>query len=275
MAAIEPHLARLPKPDDRWVPRPYARDDLRKALIHGGMAGVVSHPLDNVLWKIGLLCDGDPDAQFGLSGVAGLEARDVLELVAKEAGFPPDHTARFGPVRVDPEKILQACEEVGDRLALACERGESMILATGHPTGLPLLYIEVGRQLDNRGVELIRPMDGVSWEEPGKHGRRQIRYLHGVAVLAGHGMLRHTHSANPMEQMLQEATPDLVFADHGFAGAAIERAIDTVSIADVNDPALIVAKAQGRTGTVVVMDDNVQPDAYWPCFQAIVSRLPT
>jgi hypothetical protein len=149
-----------------------------------------------------------------------------------------------------------------------------VILATGHPTGLPLLYIEVGRELATRGVELLRPMDGVKWEDAGKRGQRQIRYLHSVAVLAGHGMLRHTHSANPMEQMLQEATPDLVFADHGFAGAAIERGIDTVSIADVNDPALIVAKAQGRTETVVVMDDNVQPDAYWPCFQAIVSRLP-
>jgi hypothetical protein len=25
---------------------------------------------------------------------------------------------------------------------------------------------------------------------------------------------------------------------------------------------------------VIVMDDNVQPDTYWPCFQSIASRLP-
>jgi hypothetical protein len=25
---------------------------------------------------------------------------------------------------------------------------------------------------------------------------------------------------------------------------------------------------------VIVMDDYVRPDAYWPCFQAIVGRLP-
>jgi hypothetical protein len=37
---------------------------------------------------------------------------------------------------------------------------------------------------------------------------------------------------------------------------------------------LLVAHAQGRTGTVVVMDDNVAPQAYWPCFQAIAARLP-
>jgi len=25
---------------------------------------------------------------------------------------------------------------------------------------------------------------------------------------------------------------------------------------------------------VIVMDDNVAPQAYWPCFQAIAARLP-
>ena len=53
----------------------------------------------------------------------------------------------------------------------------------------------------------------------------------------------------------------------------IVRGGETISIADVNDPALIVAKAQGRTEVVVVMDDHVEPDAYWPCFQAIASRF--
>jgi hypothetical protein len=77
-----------------------------------------------------------------------------------------------------------------------------------------------------------------------------------------------------MERMLSEVTPDLVFADHGFAGAAIERGIETISIADVNDLAPVVAKAQGRTELVIVMDDNVQPESYWPCFQAIAAKFP-
>ena len=72
--------------------------------------------------------------------------------------------------------------------------------------------------------------------------------------------------------MLEAERPDLVLADHGFAGAAIEAGVETVSVADVNDPALIVAKAQGRTDVVVVMDDNVAADAYWPCFQAARGR---
>jgi Phosphatase len=274
MPASQPHLLRLPKPDDRWIPRSYPREVLLDALIEGGMAGIVTHPMDNVLWKIGLLCDGDPGSQFGLSDVDTLTEGRVLRLVADASGIDPDPARRFGPVRVDPEPVLSACEGVGDRLGLACERGESMILATGHPTGLPLLYMEVGRELAKRGVELLTPFEGRPWEE-GRRGRREIRYFHSVAMLIGHGSALHTHSAEPMERMLAESRPDLVFADHGFAGAAIEAGVDTVSIADVNDPALIVAKHQGRTKHVIVMDDNVRPEAYWPCFQAICSRLPS
>jgi hypothetical protein len=274
MAAIEPQRATVPKPDDRWTPRPYDRDELLRACIHGGMAGVVTHPLDNVLWKIGLLCDADPNAQFGLSSVASMTPQEVLELVGKASGVMLEEAARIGPVRVDPAPVLEACEAVGDRLAEACRRGERVLLATGHPIGLIMLYAEVGRLLEQRGVELLRPLEGESWEGGHRRGPHEVRFVHGVAVLVVRGSAVHTHSPEPMQRMLQRAHPDLVFADHGFAGAAIEAGIETVSIADVNDPALIVAKALGRTQTVVVMDDNVQPDAYWPCFQAIAARLP-
>jgi hypothetical protein len=82
-----------------------------------------------------------------------------------------------------------------------------------------------------------------------------------------------------MERLLAAAEesgdpPGLVFADHGFAGAAIEAGIDTISIADVNDPAPVAAAALGRTRRVVVMDDNVAPEDYWVCFQAIAARFP-
>ena len=237
------------------------------------MAGVVSHPLDNVLWKAGLLSEGDPGSQFGLSGVSGLSEDDVMRLVAEASGWAPEQGSRFGPFRVDPERVLEECERAGVRLAKACRRGQRMILATGHPTGLPLLYAAVGRELVRRGVELLTPFEGRPWQDR-RRGLREIRYVDGVALVVGRGIRLHTHSAKPMQLMLLEAAPDLVFADHGFAGAAIESGIETISIADVNDPALIVVKAQGRTDVVIVMDDNVRPDAYWPCFQAIAGRLP-
>ena len=34
-----------------------------------------------------------------------------------------------------------------------------------------------------------------------------------------------------------------------------------------------VARAQGRTHHIICMDDNVRPEAYWPCFQAMASSF--
>lgn len=277
MPSIESQLDLLTSTDDRWIARPHSREQLLRALVAEGMAGIeVSHPMDNVLWKIERLCQGDPDLMFGLTGVAdACSQAEVLEMVATAAGFAPDPRTRWGPVEVDAGLVFEACRAVGDRLALACRRRERVLLATGHPTGLPLLYIEVGRELARRGVEILRPLDGEVWESLRRRSTRQsVRYLHGVAVLTRRGSAVHTHSPEPMERMLAKVRPDLVFADHGFAGAAVEAGVETLSIADVNDPALIVAQAVGRTETVVVMDDNVRPEAYWPCFQAIAARFP-
>jgi Phosphatase len=256
---------------DAWEPRPYSREVLREALVEARIAGVVSHDRANVFVKLWRLCQGDPDAQFGLSGVDTMSFEEVLALMAEAGGFDPDPSASGGVVEVDANRVIDRLEQVGDRLALAAERGERVVLATGHPSGLPRLYGETATLLEREGAEILRPQECVSWKEAGR--RREIRYLHGVAVLTDRGSTLHTHGADPMRRMLGEATPDLVFADHGFAGAAIEAGIDTVSIADVNDPALVVAEHQGRAGAVVVMDDNVKPDAYWPCFQVLASRF--
>ena len=267
MVASKPHAE-----PEHWIPGEYDRETLRRALLEGGAAGVNSHDRPNVAWKIKRLVQGDPDSLFGLSGVSDLPYADVLRLVAEAAGIDPDPTVFHGHVVVDADRVLDAFEPIGDRLALAARRGERVLLATGHPTGLPVLYQETGKLLSDRGAKVIRPLEGFTWEDTSGR-RRQIRYFAGVAVLTDRASALHTHSPEAMERMLAEMTPDLVFADHGFAGAAIEAGVDTISIADVNDPALVVAGAQGRGGPVAVMDDNVQPETYWPCFQVIASRF--
>jgi hypothetical protein len=228
----------------------------------------------NVQRNIRLLLEGDPDKQFGMTGLEGsMVPEAVLELVGRASGFTPDPGWTTGPVPVDPDLVLEACKAVGDRLAEAVRRRERVVLATGHPVGLAHLYIEVGRVLRDHGVTIVKPYEGVPWQEPGRHHKWEVRYLEGVAMLTDRASMKHTHSGEPITRMLAEERPDLVFADHGFAGGAIEVGVETVSIADVNDPALLVARAQGRTDTVIVMDDNVRPEDYWPCFQAMVARL--
>ena len=256
-----------------WGRAEYSRQELADALLAGKVAGpVTSHDRRNVRWKIDRLVAGDPDLQFGLTGLDKFGADEVLAMMATAAGFDPDPLLDEGPTAIDPDRVLRACEEAGERLAEAAESGDHVIIANGHPAGLPLLYMATGSLLEEHGAKLLRPLSGFDWREDGRH--REIRYLHGVAMLTDRGSTLHTHAPGPMERILQEVRPDLVFADHGFAGAAIEAGIDTISIADVNDPAPVVAQRQGRTGVVIVMDDNVQPEDYWPCFQAIASRFP-
>ena len=258
--------------EDRWTRGDYTREELLRALLTEGMAGDVSHDRANVYGKVQRLCLGDPDVTFGLSGMAKYDAHDVMALVDRSIAFEADPRSWEGPTTVDPETILDGLEAMGDRLALAAELGQEVVIATGHPVGMALLYMEVAREIVARGAKILRPLEGFRWRELGRS--RQIRYLHGVAVLTDRASSMHTHSPDPMRRMLEEARPDLVLADHGFAGAAIEAGIETVCVTDVNDPALIVAKEEGRTKVVVVMDDNVTPESYWPCYQAILSRFP-
>jgi hypothetical protein len=58
--------------------------------------------------------------------------------------------------------------------------------------------------------------------------------------------------------------PDLVVADHGFAGAAGRAGVTCVGFADCNDPALFVGEAEGDVAVCVPLDDNVMPDLYVP-----------
>jgi hypothetical protein len=275
MDVIEAHARRLPRIDDRWTVRPHTREELLDGLRAGKVAGVAAHPLDNVRRNIELLIEQDPDKLFGMTDMPGRFGFDeILDLVEAEAGEPIDRAARSGQVHIAAEPILAACELLGDRLAAAAAAGERLVVATGHPNGLDVLYRELANLLADRGAKLLHPADGATIQEEGRPGPWRIRYLGDVGLVTDEVAAKHTHAGDAMRRMLRDERPDLVLGDHGFAGAAIEAGVETVSVADVNDPALIVAKAQGRTRIVVVMDDNVNADDYWPCFQAVAARFP-
>ena len=108
-----------------------------------------------------------------------------------------------------------------------------------------------------------------SWDWPEAWGRgrpRHVRAVNGVHVLASGGELLHTHEPEPMRALLAalDSPPDLVVADHGWAGAAAEAGVDTLGMADCNDPALFVAEEEGKPIVTVPLDDNVAPPLYDP-----------
>jgi hypothetical protein len=121
------------------------------------------------------------------------------------------------------------------------------------------------RALEGAGCKILRPLDGERLATEQRHRGNRVRFVDGVGVLADGANLYHTHAAWPMERLLEACDPELVLADHGFAGAAIARGIETLSLNDINDPSLAVAKARGMTQVVVPLDDNVPTsDVYVP-----------
>jgi Phosphatase len=256
-----------------------SRAELREHLVTTRIAGSVQTTVGDVLRKARLVADGDPDFTFGISGLDKYRADEVLDQVAAQFGWR--HTPGEpldGPTWIDPDLVLDELDRAAERITVAGREGQRVLLGSGHPTGIMSLWQHVGLALAEAGAKPTRIADGEL--VPGRGvdfdgKRRMVRYVLNVGVLSSGANLYHTHSPAPMELVLDRGVEDLdlVLADHGWAGAAIERGYETVSIADVNDPALPMAKHDGRTSIMLGLDDNVLPWSYEPVAEYLVAGL--
>jgi len=249
------------------------RQDAGAALVAGGVVGPHrSHSRQNNLFKVRSLVEGDIDSAFGMSGMTSYSVGEVLGFLAELTGCSPDVEDVEGEDTIDPKRTVGAIVAAAERLASEAARGGSLLATTGHPTGLLEHHLRVVDAYRAAGGKVLRLRE----EEklPFGKGRAEVRYIGGVGCLADGASLRHTHSADAMEALLEaEPWPDVVLGDHGFAGAAIERGIPTIAVMDINDPALAVAWAEKRDVVVIPMDDNRPPRAYEPAWSIFVERL--
>jgi hypothetical protein len=257
------------------------RTELRDHLVRTLIAGEVATPRQNNLLHFRRMAAGNPYYRFGLEFEREWSFEDIFALMVKRCGIDPDTSHFYGDDTIDPELTLDALEAMGDRIGQAAERKETVVIATGHPSGLLPVYLAVARALRARGCQVLTPAAGWSYEvkTPQGTGTRQIRYIEDVAVLSGGGALHHTHDPHPMRAILEELAvnatvwPDLAIADHGWAGAAGQAGVETVGFADCNDPALFAGEAEGKIVTVVPLDDNVPPHHYTPLTAYLLARL--
>jgi hypothetical protein len=250
-----------------------AREALRAHLIGSRIAGDIATPRENNLRNIGLAARQDPLFTFGLQWDSRWNEQAILATMAESAGINPDPSYTHGPDTIDPDRTLDRLDDMAARLGEAAHGRERVLLATGHPSGVLPIYLAVAAALAAAGATIVTPGMGLRYESAARGvrwKRRQIRYLGGVAMVSSGGELNHSHSPRPMELILdaidasEESRPDLVVADHGWAGAAGQAGIDTVGFADSNDPALFVGAADGLLQVVVPLDDNVLPHLYDP-----------
>jgi hypothetical protein len=253
------------------------RAALRAHLLSARIAGDVATPRDNNLANFGRMSRREPLYLFGLEPAGAWTPADVLALMAERCGVSPDPEHTHGQDTIDPDRTLDRLDAMADRLREAADRRQRVVVATGHPVGLRPTHTAVARALRAAGCTLLTPAAG--WEHPAdpdyESQRGTLAYREDVGMLLGpYGAPDHTHSPLPMRAILDAAPepPDLVVADHGWAGAAGQAGIDAVGFADCNDPALFVGEAEGRVLVSVPLDDNVAPHLYAPLTAYLLDR---
>lgn len=250
-----------------------SEQDLREHLITSRLTGEVATSPGHTLANCRKLVYGHPEYTFGLSDWQSATLDETVEAVRTLCGGDPQHAEPDGPGWIEPDATLKAIERHRDRLAaFVSSGGGRVLLATGHPTGLLPHYSALARALRAHGCALLTPLDETWLNTHWANRDLGIRFLDGVGCVFDGGSLRHTHRSVFMEAML-DAVPDacdLVIGDHGMAGAAIERGLPTLSIADVNDPALPLAQQRGRTDAVLPIDDNLSPRLYVQVTRALL-----
>lgn len=244
---------------------------VREALVAGRVTGRhTSHSRAKNIDKIHLMLAGDEDASFGLSDLSMHSASEVLGFMSKLVGCSSDIEDKACEDFIDPDLTLRGIVATGERLRAAAGTGARLFIATGHPTGMLMHHIKVADAYRRAGGKILHLREEEELPIGKKSRYYEVRYTGGVGCFADWGSLKHTHSPVAMEALLEEEPwPDLVFADHGFAGAAIQRGIPTIAVMDINDHALAVAAGEGRDVLIVPMDDNRPPRLYEPAWTLI------
>jgi hypothetical protein len=247
------------------------REQLVEHLVAARIAGAVGTPRESNLGNVHRMLARHPEYWFGLELDREWSFEDVVEVVPRRAGIDPDPARETGGDEIDPERCVEALDAVAARVADVAREGGSVLFATGHPTGLLALLLPLAASVRARGGRVVAPA-AEAWVDV-QGAWRRVRYVGGVATIGTGGDLLHTHSPDPMQAVLAAAAepPDLVVADHGWAGAAGQAGLPTVGFADSNDPALFVGAEEGKLEVVVPLDDNVPPAAYEPLARYVLA----
>lgn len=259
---------------------PPSRAELVDHLVRTGIAGQVDTPRQNNLKHYRRLVHGDPYHQFGLTFSHEWSFEEVLALMAKRCGVVADETYLWGIDTIDPDRTVDALEAVADRLAEAARERQRVMFATGHPKNLHEMYRRWKDLLAARGCPVVTAAAGYSYDVAGEYppSRRILVWRDEVGMVVDGTNPRHSHHPFAMRAALARLTeekrswPQLVIADHGFAGAAAEAGVATVGFADSNDPALFLGEYEGKLHATVPLDDGYPPDHYRPLSDYVIQR---
>jgi hypothetical protein len=225
----------------------------------------LSHSRRNNLEAVNKLIRLDPYATFGIESVVEYVERDhptpaeVLSLVAGVTKCSQDINHTEGRGYISPSSTIKGLKAAASTIRRVASRGGSVLFATGHPGSMIDYYAELGalvRRLGGRVIDLAKGQ--VVFQGEDRDHVKVVDSMAGVAMLSDTCAALHYHDVDAMRILLDDADtmPDLVVADHGFAGEAINRGIPTIAVMDTNDPGLGVARHLGANVVLVPMNDN-------------------
>ncbi|GAA3870758.1 phosphatase [Streptomyces sedi] len=243
-----------------------SRSELIEHLLRTRIAGEVATPRENNLAHYRELANGNRYYWLGLElGDRWSDEQDVLAVMAERCGVDEDPEHRQGQDTIDPELTVDGLDRAAALLRKAAQDRQRVLVATGHPGGLLDVHAQTAAALSAVGCDLVRVPLGLTADEG------VVAQLAGVAMYERGATLWHTHSPQPMAEILTalpqegEELPDLVIADHGWAGCAAQFGVETVGYADCNDPALFLGENEGTLSVCVPLDDHViNPRFYEP-----------
>lgn len=231
--------------------------------------GNTSHGAENNLRKIRLMVEADPNNTYGMEDLLrGVTFEEAYRAVTRQLGNAPDDEETPGRGRIDPARTAEELLKAGGRIRAVAGAGGRLVFATGHPGALLMYYLGAARWAEELGGRVLTA--GIQR----RYGTREawLDWVGPVGALGNRASLWHTHSPEPMRDVLREiGAVDLVVADHGFAGAAVAAGVPTVAVMDTNDPAFAVAARRGADVTAVPMDDNRPPNSYAAALEALKS----
>lgn len=249
---------RLPDPaHDRVPARPKVaspRELLKDAHVAGRSARFTQA---DVMETMRAIVRGDVTTLLGLPPFTALTLEHTEAAAKMVFGWDGD-----GPrARIDPrctERAFRAaCARVGEVAGL----GGRLAFATSRPASLLGLHRALAEAATRVGGHVLCA------DQSGPIGAdsRRLWWIDQVAVVTdGENLLADASPEAADELLFVLPRPDLVVADHVFAGAAASAGLDVVAFADLDAMALAVAAWRGMSVRAVPLDEHRFPQAYAP-----------
>jgi hypothetical protein len=254
---------KLPDPARDRSPAPPKQPTRSERLKDAHVAGRSARfAREDVVRVMRALVRGDHHARLGLPPFVDLTVDHAAAAAALIFGWDGD-----GPrARIDPARTIGGFNAACARVLEVARGGGRLAFATAYPASLLGLHRALAAAASAAGGNVLDATQSAPIDARG----HRLWWIDGVAIVTDGESLLADHSSTAAEELLFVLPrPDLVVADHSFAGTAAGVGLEVVAFADLDAIALAVASWRGMAVRVVPLDERRAPQAYAPLLELL------